>query len=205
MWGTKRTRVGLVWEKTGTILMVLKILCPEDTWVTALTWTECGWWSSCLTLPLLVTPKALAPLSFVFSFLEIIGVVICSCLNGICFDSYPSFKKEKFIVLFQWNQCWKYVTRKFNKFILTYNLSYFSIKKILFPEVDEITVWGCFLETYSLDQVEQDLEGRERESKHKINQQRERRLDSQNGILSLWILEVDRSQLWPEKFMIVSD
>lgn len=68
--------------------------------------------------------------------------------------------------------------------MLTYNLSYFSIKKKpLFPEVDEITGWGCFLKTYSLDQVEQDLEGREQESEHKTNQQRERRLGSQNGII----------------------
>lgn len=185
MWGTRRARVGLVWEKTGTILMILKILCPGDMWVTALTCKDRVWVLKILLSgsTIAVDIKSTCSSLPCFSFLEIIGVVICSCLNGICFDSYPSFKEEKFIVLFQWKQSWKYVTRKSYKFILTYNLSYFSIKKFLFPEVDEITGWGCFLETYSLDQVEQDLEGREWESRHKTNQQRERRLGSQNGIL----------------------
>lgn len=188
MWGTRRARVGLVWETTGTILMVLKILCPGDimSWVTALTHKDRVWVIKVLLSGSTIADDIKSTCSSLpcFSFLEIIGVVICSCLNGICFDSYPSFKEEKFIVLFQWKQSWKYVTRKSYKFMLTYNLSYFSIKKTpLFPEADKITGWGCFLKTYSLGQVEQDLEGREQESEHKTNQQRERRLGSQSGII----------------------
>lgn len=133
MWGTERTRVGLVWEKTGTIVMVLKILCPGDMWVTALTHKDRVWVIKFLLSDSTIAddPKSTCSSFLCFSFLEIIGVVICSCLNGICFDSYSSFKEGKFIVLFQWNQSWKYVTRKSYKFILTHNLSYFSIKNSL--------------------------------------------------------------------------
>lgn len=133
MWGTKRTRVGLVWEKTGTIVMVLKILCPGDIWVTALTHKDRVWVIKFLLSDSTIAddPKSTCSSFLCFSFLEIIGVVICSCLNCICFDSYPSFKEGKFIVLFQWNQSWKYITRKSYKLILTHNLSYFSIKNSL--------------------------------------------------------------------------
>lgn len=133
MWGTRRARVGLVWEKTGTILMVLKILCPGDimSWVTACTHKDRVWVIKILLSDSTIADDIKSTCSSLpcFPFLETIGVVICSCLNGICFNSYPSFKEEKFIVLFQWKQSWKYVTRKSYKFMLTCNLSYFSLKK----------------------------------------------------------------------------